>query len=87
MAMRKICRPNASLSSSLATGFVLSIIGSIMLFIGLTSVFAILYSVGVIVSLVGTGFLVGFLRQLQLMFKPVRVVATGILLVSFVLVW
>jgi hypothetical protein len=58
-----------------------------MLFIGLTSVFAILYSVGVIVSLVGTGFLVGFLRQLQLMFKPVRVVATGILLVSFVLVW
>lgn len=72
---------------SLAIGFALSIVGSIMLFIGLTSLFAILYSVGVVVSLVGTGFLVGFLRQLKLMFKPVRVVATGILLVSFVLVW
>lgn len=44
---------------SLVGGFVLSIIGSVMLFIGSTVLFALLYSIGVIVSLVGTGFLVG----------------------------
>jgi hypothetical protein len=39
----------------LAGGFALSIIGSVMLFIGLSGVFAILYSIGIIASLVGTG--------------------------------
>lgn len=68
-------------------GFVLSIIGAIMLFIGITSLFAILYSVGIVVSLVGTGFLIGFLKQMRQMFKPVRVVATGIMVAAFVLVW
>lgn len=71
----------------LGIGFVLSIIGTIMLFIGLTSVFAVLYSFGIIISLIGTGFLVGFFRQLKLMFKPVRIVATFILIGAFVLVW
>jgi hypothetical protein len=68
-------------------GFALSLIGSTMLFIGLTSIFAILFSVGIIVSLVGTGFLVGFFKQLKMMFQPVRVVATGILFASLVMVW
>lgn len=72
---------------SFGIGFALSIVGSIMLFIGLTTLFAILYSVGIIVSLIGTGFLVGFLRQLKLMFKPVRIVATMILFGAFILVW
>lgn len=58
-----------------------------MLFIGLSTLFAVLYSVGIIISLVGTGFLVGFLRQLKMMFQPVRVVATGVLLASLVMVW
>jgi hypothetical protein len=58
-----------------------------MLFIGLTTTFAILYSVGIVISLVGTGFLVGFLRQMRLMFEPVRVVATAVLFAALAMVW
>lgn len=58
-----------------------------MLIIGLHTIFAILYSVGIITSLIGTGFLVGFFSQLKAMFKPVRVVATAILIGSLVMVW
>ncbi|CEH15865.1 sft2-domain-containing protein [Ceraceosorus bombacis] len=71
----------------LVGGFALSIVGSVMLFIGAIALFAILYSIGVIVSLVGTGFLVGFKRQLKAMFEPVRIVATLILFAAFVMVW
>jgi len=42
---------------------------------------------GTIVSLVGTGFLIGFFRQLKLMFKPVRVVASVVFLGSIGLVF
>lgn len=61
--------------------------GSIALFGGSTALFAILYSIGIIVSLAGTGFLIGFMKQFRQMFKPVRVVATAIMLVAFILVW
>ncbi|GHJ89416.1 hypothetical protein NliqN6_5818 [Naganishia liquefaciens] len=61
-------------------GFILSILGTILLFIGGLISFAILFSIGIIVSLVGTGFLIGFSKQIKTMFKPVRVVATLILL-------
>jgi len=71
----------------LATGFILSLLGSILLFVGQTTVFAVLFVIGTIVSLVGTGFLLGFLKQLKLMFKPIRVVATIVFLVSIVLVF
>ncbi|KAK0483209.1 Got1/Sft2-like family-domain-containing protein [Armillaria novae-zelandiae] len=71
----------------LVVGFVLSLLGSILLFIGQLGIFAVLYVMGTIVSLVGTGFLIGFLKQLKLMFKPVRVVATFIFLGSIVLVF
>ncbi|KZT69034.1 SFT2-domain-containing protein [Daedalea quercina L-15889] len=70
----------------LALGFVLSLLGAIVLFFGDVVTFAILYVVGTIVSLIATGFLLGFGRQLQLMFKPVRVVATVVFLLSIVLV-
>ncbi|UZJ55079.1 hypothetical protein CBS101457_004399 [Exobasidium rhododendri] len=73
--------------SCLVLGFALSLIGTVMLFIGLTTLFAVLYSIGLIISLIGSGFLVGFLRQLRLMFQPVRVVATGILFACLVMVW
>ncbi|KAK2467048.1 hypothetical protein APHAL10511_001306 [Amanita phalloides] len=73
--------------SCLGIGFVLSLLGSIMLFLAQTAVFAILFALGTIVTLVGTGFLIGFLRQLKLMFKPVRVVATIVFLASIVLVF
>jgi hypothetical protein len=68
-------------------GFCLSLVGTILLFIGATGIFAIMFSVGIVVSLVGTGFLVGFLSQLKQMFKPVRVVATAAMLGSIVMVW
>ncbi|OBZ75642.1 Vesicle transport protein SFT2B [Grifola frondosa] len=71
----------------LALGFVLSILGSILLFVGLTGSFAVLYVLGTVISLVGTGFLLGFTKQLKMMFKPVRVVATIILLGAIILVF
>ncbi|EIN07747.1 SFT2-domain-containing protein [Punctularia strigosozonata HHB-11173 SS5] len=70
----------------LAIGFVLSILGAILLFIGALGSFAALYVLGTIISLIGTGFLIGFFKQLKLMFKPVRVAATIIFLASIVLV-
>ncbi|CAE6529482.1 unnamed protein product [Rhizoctonia solani] len=71
----------------LAIGFVLSILGSCLLFVGALGSFALLYTIGIIVSLIGTGFLIGFGKQLQLMFKPVRVVATIIFLATIGLVF
>jgi len=67
-------------------GFVLSLLGSIVLFFGQTILFAVLYVLGTIISLVGTGFLIGFFRQVKLMFKPVRVIATVVLFASIGLV-
>jgi len=71
----------------LAMGFLLSLLGSIMLFLTLISLFAVLYGLGTIVALIGTGFLIGFASQIKLMFKPVRVVATIIFLLSIGLVF
>jgi len=71
----------------LAVGFLLSLLGSIVLFLGQLGIFAILYVLGTIVSLVGTGFLIGFFKQLKLMFKPVRVIATVVFLASIGLVF
>ncbi|KAJ3728753.1 SFT2-domain-containing protein [Lentinula raphanica] len=71
----------------LAVGFVLSLLGSIVLFLAQLALFAILYALGTIVSLAGTGFLIGFGTQLKLMFKPVRIVATLVFLASIGLVF
>lgn len=71
----------------LALGFILSILGSALLFLGQLGSFAILYAMGTVISLIGTGFLIGFAKQLKLMFKPVRVVATIIFLGSIILVF
>ncbi|KAJ7273227.1 SFT2-domain-containing protein [Mycena rebaudengoi] len=71
----------------LAIGFVLSLLGSIVLFLGFVTIFAVLYGFGTLISLIGTGFLIGFLTQLKLAFKPVRIVATLILLASIGLVF
>ncbi|CED84519.1 Membrane protein involved in ER to Golgi transport [Phaffia rhodozyma] len=69
----------------LGLGFVVSLIGAVLLFIGSTISFAFLYAVGCIISLIGTGFLVGFLKQFKMMFAPVRLVATAIFLGSLVM--
>jgi len=58
-----------------------------MLFLAQFGLFAVLYALGTIVSLLGTGFLIGFLLQLKLMFKPVRILATIVFLVSIGLVF
>jgi len=71
----------------LVIGFILSIVGSILLFVGALWSFAVLFTLGIIVSLAGTGFLVGFFKQLKMMFAPVRVVATILFLGSIGLVF
>ncbi|KZV85099.1 SFT2-domain-containing protein [Exidia glandulosa HHB12029] len=69
-------------------GFVISLLGSILLFLpGFLTSFVLLYTLGLIISLVGTGFLIGFFKQLTLMFKPVRVVATLVFLGTMVAIF
>jgi len=67
-------------------GFISSLLGTIVLIFGQLVVFAVLYVLGTIITLLGTGFLIGFLQQLKLMFKPVRVVASAFFIASIVLV-
>lgn len=51
------------------------------------SVPAVLYVIGVIVSLIGTGFLVGFGKQLKMMLDPVRRYAAAIFLLCIAMVF
>jgi len=71
----------------LCVGLILSILGTSLLFLGQIATFVFLYTLGIIVSLIGTGFLIGFFKQLKEMFAPVRIVATIILLASMGLVF
>ncbi|KAG7086568.1 hypothetical protein E1B28_002515 [Marasmius oreades] len=71
----------------LAVGFLLSLLGTILLVLSFIVLFAILYALATVVALLGTGFLIGFFKQLKLMFKPVRIVATIIFLGSIGLVF
>jgi len=71
----------------LAIGLILSILGSSWLFLGNIGSFAVFHAMGTVISLVGTGFLIGFYSQLKLMFKPVRVVATVVFLASIGLIF
>lgn len=65
----------------------LSILGTVLLVTGSISVFVVLYTVGVLVALTGTGFLIGFMKQFQQMFKPVRIAFTLVMIVAFIMVW
>jgi len=71
----------------LIIGFVLSILGSALLFLGQLGSFAVLYGMGTLISLAGTGFVIGFFKQMKLMFKPVRIVASVVFLASVALVF
>jgi len=71
----------------LIIGFILSILGSSLLFLGQLGSFAVLYGLGTVISLAGTGFLIGFFKQIKLMFKPVRIIATIVFLGSIALVF
>jgi len=68
-------------------GMVLSVLGTVMLIIGGLGSFSVLYGLGTVVSLIGTGFLIGFRKQLKLMFKPVRIVATIVFLVMIIMIF
>jgi len=70
-----------------AIGLVLSVLGTVMLFIGGLASFAVLYGLGTVISLVGTGFLIGFAKQLKLMFKPIRIVATIVFLAMIIMIF
>ncbi|KAF5295176.1 hypothetical protein FQR65_LT10564 [Abscondita terminalis] len=67
-------------------GILLSLLGSFALFLnrGLT-VFAVFYTLGNILSLLSTCFLMGPFNQIKKMFASTRVIATVIVLASFVL--
>jgi hypothetical protein len=73
------------LTHSLVAGFALSLIGSIFFAIGQIPLFATLYVLGVVVSLIGTGFLVGFAKQVKMMWDPVRRYAAGIFVLCIAL--
>ncbi|SCV67158.1 BQ2448_5804 [Microbotryum intermedium] len=61
----------------LVAGCALAVVGSILFTLGQVSLFATFYVLGVIISLVGTGFLVGFQKQFKMMMDPVRIWAAG----------
>ncbi|BGP44126.1 hypothetical protein JCM10449v2_008190 [Rhodotorula kratochvilovae] len=69
----------------LVAGFGLSLLGAIFFALGQVALFATLYVVGVVASLVGTGFLLGFMRQVKMMWDPVRRYAAGIFLLCIAL--
>lgn len=71
--------------SGFVGGLAISLLGAILLFLGATGAFATLFAVGGIISLIGTGFLIGFKTQLEKMFKPVRIVATVLMLASIIM--
>ncbi|KAI5124343.1 hypothetical protein M0805_008950 [Coniferiporia weirii] len=68
-------------------GFVLSLLGVILLILGSIISFALMYGLGTIVSLIGTGFIIGFAQQLKLMFKTTRIIASIIFLGSVAMIF
>lgn len=66
-------------------GILLTILGSFALFLGGLSLFAIFYTLGNVVSMVSTCFLVGPVNQVKKMFSPTRAIATILVIVSFCL--
>ncbi|KAI8049571.1 Got1/Sft2-like family-domain-containing protein [Syncephalis plumigaleata] len=65
-------------------GFVITILSTLSLATLNFTGFAILYTLGNVISLCSTGFLIGPMRQLKTMFAKVRVVATIIYIVALV---
>ncbi|KAH9816900.1 Got1/Sft2-like family-domain-containing protein [Melampsora americana] len=71
----------------LAGGFIVSVIGAIMFIFGNVASFAFLYVLGIVISMTGTGFLIGFGRQIKTMFKPVRLIASILFLSCIIMVF
>ncbi|KAL1121996.1 hypothetical protein AAG570_003404, partial [Ranatra chinensis] len=63
-------------------GIIISFFGSLALFLGKgLALFAIFYTLGNVISILSTCFLMGPINQLKKMFNPTRVVATVMVLV------
>lgn len=71
----------------LLAGFAISLLGSILLVLGQVTLGAILYTLGVVTSLIGTGFLVGFVKQLKMMWDPARRYAAAVFILCIALVY
>ncbi|CAG8848500.1 13528_t:CDS:2, partial [Racocetra persica] len=57
---------------------------TLMLISGNMPGFAIIYTLGNVISLLSTGFLVGFKKQAKTMFAPVRWIASTVFIASMV---
>jgi len=69
-------------------GILISLLGSFFLFFARYSTFAVLYSLGSIVSLASTMFLMGPVNQIKKMCAPTRIIATFVMLLSlFLTLW
>lgn len=67
-------------------GILLSLLGSFALFLhGGLKVFAVFYTLGNVVSMISTCFLMGPFKQIKKMFAPTRAIATILVIVSFTL--
>ncbi|KAI8325233.1 SFT2-like protein [Martensiomyces pterosporus] len=66
-------------------GLVLSILGTVLIFSGHMTGFAVCYSMGNVISLFGMGFLIGFKRQLKMATAPVRLTAFLVYIILLVL--
>jgi len=71
--------------SCLAIGFAISFVGFLAWWTGHIASFGILYTTGNIVSICGTGFLIGPRRQVRNMFAAKRVYATAIYFTMMIL--
>ena len=89
------CFPSLSLKERLIAfgvcvciGIVLDILSwfsVVKIIAGKPETFAICFSLGVLVSMAGSGFLIGFKRQCRMMFKPSRFLTTFIFLCALAL--
>ena len=66
-------------------GFIVSFLSTFSLFSGRVADFAILFTLGNVISLTATGFLIGFTLQFKKMFEPGRRIATAAFLGTMVL--
>ncbi|KAI9306758.1 Got1/Sft2-like family-domain-containing protein [Cunninghamella echinulata] len=66
-------------------GFILSIVSTLLLMTGNIPGFAILYSIGNLISIFSLTFIIGILKQIKTMFAPVRFWATTVYLSLLIL--
>ena len=69
----------------LVVGFIISFLSTLCLGVGLIGLFGVLFSIGNLLSLFSTGFLIGFKRQLSGMFAKTRMIATTVYLLCLVM--